>query len=261
MPKRILNDEQQEEMARKLINREIDVREAMQIYNICEKTVSKELKKARDRGKITPKDYASYLTHLGSDCFNRIVKAKGGRRAFEIVCKNPEWYGRLSETMAPAEAAMVGFLARSILHGRPNSKYAPQTNLSGPDSLIYDSRGERFLALLLKDLGLIQKLVPEENFRKHFGKKVIDFYIEGAGLQKEPIMIQNGLEGLAREGIILNKKEINPRGYPGILLIARKIGRMYSMLQEMGIDETREQYIDRIAALKKRIDEFDGAYK
>lgn len=135
----------------------------------------------------------------------------------------------------------------------------------------YHSQTERRVASLLLECGLLDRIRPEKNFQRKYGRYTLDFLVEtdqgNLGIEihpapKKPSGIRQSFADYARE----RPKKLRREGFEGILVIAKNAIDLFDKLSnkryagKYGIPSTFAGYPQKLRAADQKLRDYDLRY-
>ena len=267
MPARKLTDDQIEEFSF-YICQKLSRADICDYFDFSTSTFRSYVQKAIKMNYLTRVERKKWLTQRSKESGFASFKEKYGEKRARRICHDAwsDGLGSLPEKNFRKFSQMGGDKTQE-LHPEvaENLKNAEQykQRICNYGNLKFQSAGERFVAFLLVESGLLDNLVVGENFQKDFGNLNVDFYIikKDIVIEYHPVpknhrgIRASTLEAYAQE----RENQLRRNGFNGRLIVIESVPDIYSALKSAGLTKlSRKTYYQRywrVVNLLKNYDE------
>ncbi len=262
MPSLKLSDEKLEELVGDVLVNRMYRKEALKKYGISKGTFGSYIKKAVKLGFISKEQRSNWIEECYARGFEAKTKIHGLENAINS-CKD-NWkigvgktqddlinYGKLGGEITQA-------LHPHVIQNLSNSNpYQPKKCYY--NEIKFSSFGERFLALLLLQYGLFDKIVPGENFQKKIDSKIVDFYInEDLIIEYHPIPKDHSkIKHKNEKEYKINRKKELENYFDGKIIVVTSISDFFKKLPKLGIKEDWQNHIEKVREVKWMLFDYD----
>ena len=266
-PKRKLSDEKYRQLISDVIKNDMLYRQATEKYKISKATLKRSIRKAIQDGIITQKEYddrSERAPHysfeakrfLHGDAEARKQCGDSGRNSLSALTETE--LRNMSKSGGDATRKLYSEVAGNLKNAKPYGR-----RICNYGALKFHSEGERFVALLLVEYGLLDNLSVGYNFQRSFGNFNVDFYIpeKNIAIEFHPVPKQHkGVEEDTLEDYVRKREfELKERGFDGRLIAIQSIAQIHSVLTNVGLTRIdRQTHFKKYQTVASLLDNYDS---